>query len=125
MSTNRIIVDELCYVLKYVEHDIDSTSLVPWSIRQMVIYQKANSKTQETKCIIVRPSVELCRRKYKIANSVSACRQLSDHWTGLHMLIVGTLNRNWTLYLQSLDISIDRLIPLSIFIDLDEMKLFD
>lgn len=89
---------------------MESTKIVPWSIRQMAIYQKADSKTQETTSIIIQPSAEVWRRKNEIAGSTRACRKLSEHWTSLHMLILGTLNRNWTLYLQSLDISVDRLV---------------
>lgn len=100
-------VDEICYILKYAEQSPESSL---WSIRKMAIYQKADSKTQESKCIIVQPSAEVRRRKEEVAHDTFACIQLSEHWTGLHMLVLGTLNRNWTLYLQHLDAEIDRLV---------------
>lgn len=102
-----MIVDELCYVLKYAEQNADGSM---WSDRQMAIYQKADSKTQESKCIIIQPSAEVRRRKEEVAHDIFACLQLSEHWTGLHMLVLGTLNRSWTLYLQYLDAEVDRLV---------------
>ncbi|KUJ08600.1 uncharacterized protein LY89DRAFT_691025 [Mollisia scopiformis] len=100
---------ELGYILKYVEPDAASLSPVPWSVRQMAIYQKVDTKTQETKGFVVQASTDVRRRKEEITQSVEACQDLSEHWTSLHLLIIGTINRNWELYLKSLDIGVDRL----------------
>ncbi|KAE8449686.1 hypothetical protein EG329_007461 [Mollisiaceae sp. DMI_Dod_QoI] len=100
---------ELCYILKYVEMDAGSSSLVPWSIRQMVIYQKLDMNTQETTCIIIQPSADVRRRKDEVAESTKSCQDLSEHWTSLHSLLLGTLNRNWASYLKCLDIEVEKL----------------
>ncbi len=103
---------ELCYILKYVEMDAGSSSLVPWSIRQMVIYQKLDMNTQETTCIIIQPSADVRRRKDEVAESTKSCQDLSEHWTSLHSLLLGTLNRNWASYLKCLDIEVEKLVSI-------------
>ncbi|KAF8864440.1 hypothetical protein BDZ45DRAFT_38140 [Acephala macrosclerotiorum] len=100
---------ELCYLLKYVEFDVGSSSPALWCVRKMAVYQKVNMRSQETKCILIQSSADVQRRKEEVAQSLQACEDLSEHWTSLHLLLLGTLTRNWTTYLKYLDISVEHL----------------
>lgn len=104
---------ELCYLLKYVEFDVGSSSPALWCVRKMAVYQKVNMRSQETKCILIQPSADVQRRKEEVSQNTDACGDLSEHWTSLHMLLLGTLTRNWTTYLKYLDISVEHLVSLS------------
>lgn len=101
---------ELCFLLKYVEFDVGSSSPALWCVRKMAVYQKVNMRSQETKCILIQPSADVQRRKEEVSQSTEACGDLSEHWTSLHLLLLGTLTRNWTTYLKYLDISVEHLV---------------
>ncbi|RFU26624.1 hypothetical protein B7463_g9721, partial [Scytalidium lignicola] len=86
---------ETAYTLKHIENN--GRQHLPWSIRQMGVYQKYNTSIKSSDCLLIQTST---RVKLRITESRKdgSIKNLSSHWTHLHELHLKTLSYNWDSY---------------------------
>lgn len=94
-------------MLKHVESK--SGSSIPWSIRQMAVYQKYNTSTRTSSCLLVQTSVAVERRIFELAQN-GEIAQLPDHWKNLHEIYLGTCSSGWSDYIKFLDEAISEIV---------------
>lgn len=103
ITTNRAVVFETAYLLKHVELHGRPGTMTPWSIRQFGIYQKFDTVTKHSSCIFIQTSLDIQRRLAEVQKDQKTSKDVIDHWTCLHLLCIGTLGKNWAVYIKFLD----------------------
>ena len=102
---------EITYLLKHVELNDRLNTINPWSVRQVGIYQKFSASAQQSTCMFIQPSLDLLRRLREVLQKDGLQRDgLVGHWTALHLLIVGTLTRNWASYVRFLEQEMGKIV---------------
>jgi hypothetical protein len=96
---------ETTYTLNYVELNNRPSDSNKWSIRQMGVYQRYNTATMDSNCILIQSSNQAQRRILELSND-SGLGNLANHWSILHEVYLGTLGQDWGLFLQSININI-------------------
>jgi hypothetical protein len=82
-------------MLKHIENNARQS--LPWSIRQMAVYQKYSTTTRTSNCLLIQTSARVKSRIAEVVKDGSITK-LSTHWTHLHELHLGTLSHNWDAY---------------------------
>ncbi|PMD43573.1 hypothetical protein L207DRAFT_300392 [Hyaloscypha variabilis F] len=88
------------YILKHVEGKPGSQ--IPWSIRQMGIYQSYSTSTKTSSSLLLQSSARVQKFIFDLAQD-GGITQLSNHWTHLHEIYLGTMSSGWTDYIKLLD----------------------
>lgn len=83
---------------------------MPWSVRQMAIYQKVDEESQQKTCITLQPSTAFMRRMQEWSEQSQLSEDFNSHWTCLHLLALGSVSRNWAAYIMFLEIEIDKIV---------------
>ena len=105
-----ISVFELCLILKYVELNGNKSDPVPWSVRQMVLYQKLDKSCQQEAVLLVRASEDMKRRVLEELQENPNAVQCWSHWTNVLLLAISTLSRNWSEYIKFLDLAVWKIV---------------
>jgi hypothetical protein len=117
-TTNPCILQEfpfeICYLLRHVERHARPDTVIPWSVRQMAIYQKSNPYTKDSSCIILQPSQDFMRRMQELSECHRQSSDFNSHWTCLHLLAIRSLGQNWPAYIKFLEIKIDKIVSLTL-----------
>ncbi|KAL2054284.1 hypothetical protein ABVK25_005425 [Lepraria finkii] len=112
---------ECCYMLKYVElHDDEEPTINPWTIRQVVIYQKFDLQSLESSHIFVRLSKAMAEELHDALQiNKDRGRELVGRWDRIHILYLRTLNENWRQYINYLDEEVSKIFDQVILSNLD------
>ena len=105
-------------MLKYVElHDDEEPTINPWTIRQVVIYQKFDFQSLESSHIFVRLSKAMAEELHDALQiNKDRGRELVGRWDRIHILYLRTLNENWRQYVNYLDEEVSKIVrPSPIF----------
>jgi hypothetical protein len=101
-----IQVFETAYMLKYVEKHDRMDRDIPWSVRQMAVYQRFETSTKQSSCILIQASAKAEKRLAEVTGDDA----LKSHWAALHQCVLGTLSYGWAQYLRFLDIKISEAV---------------
>ncbi|CAG8956266.1 hypothetical protein HYFRA_00003646 [Hymenoscyphus fraxineus] len=91
---------ETGYILKHVESKPGSE--IPFSIRQMGVYQKFTVSTQKSSSLLIQPSLKVEKRIIELAKDRDIGK-ICAHWKNLHEIHLGTVSSNWTEYIRLID----------------------
>ena len=90
-------------ILKYVELNGNPSDPIPWSVRQMAIYQHHDRSNNRESVLLIRASDSLRRRIQEELQESSQQPKPWSHWTNLPLLTISSLTENWTEYFRFLD----------------------
>jgi hypothetical protein len=96
-------------VLKYVEFHGRPGTIIPWSIRQLAVYQRYDTSTKLSSCVLIQTSDRVQRRFFELAEDGDIAR-FPSHWSSLHKIYLGTLSNNWAAYIKLLDTKIEEIV---------------
>lgn len=106
---------ELCYVIYYVELN-ERQRGDPWSIRQTGIYQQIDFSTQQTTCVLLRPSDHVRQQlneHLEISEELeSACTDAALHF---HFSILFSSMGNWHDYIQYIEAKLRQYVSRAIY----------
>lgn len=94
-------------LLKYVELNGNMSDPIPWSIRQMLFYQKFDQSLNRESVVLFRASSTLKRR---IQEEFYGNGGHVHHWTNLPLLLVSSLLSNWAEYAKFLDLAVWKIV---------------
>ena len=103
-------VAEIAYVLKHVEYKAGSN--IPWSIRQMAVYQNFNGATKTTSNILIQTSQNVQKQVFKLVQE-GTMAVFPDHWKNVHEIHLSSLSNNWIDYVKFLESKISDIVSLS------------
>ncbi|KFY62104.1 hypothetical protein V496_04729 [Pseudogymnoascus sp. VKM F-4515 (FW-2607)] len=98
-KTGALIL-ETAYVLKHVEHKAGSN--IPWSIRQMAVYQNFNCATKASSNILIQTSQNVQKQVFKLVQE-GTMAVFPDHWKNVHEIHLSSLSNNWIDYIKFLE----------------------
>lgn len=101
-SVNEEPVVEICCLLKYVELN-GRNGAIPWSVRQMGVYQQFNITSRQGRCILIQPSLDLQRRMREEFDENENYTDYINYWFSFQLLCVSTLTGNWLSYTKFLE----------------------
>ena len=113
-NMERLTMDiETAYLLKYVDKkEAPKEFSNPWSIRQALIYQKSNIKTEQDTYIFIRLS-ELLGERFRDLLSKRRAEERGLrilHWTEVHVMAFKSVIENWREYINWLDGDVSQLV---------------
>ncbi|CAG8973159.1 hypothetical protein HYALB_00008751 [Hymenoscyphus albidus] len=91
---------ETGYILKHVESKPGSE--IPFSIRQLGVYQKFTVSTQKSSSLLIQPSLKVEKRIIELAKDRDIGK-ICAHWKNFHEIHLGTVSSNWTEYIKLID----------------------
>lgn len=95
-------VIEIGCLLKYVELN-GRNATIPWSVRQMGVYQQFHITSRQGRCILIQPSSDLQRRMREDFDENENYTEYIDYWFSIQLLCLSTLNGNWRSYIKFLE----------------------
>ncbi|KAH6692145.1 hypothetical protein BKA61DRAFT_282709 [Leptodontidium sp. MPI-SDFR-AT-0119] len=98
-STTGLVL-ETAYTLKHVEHKAGSA--IPFSIRQMGIYQNFNLATKTSSNILIQSSQNVQREVLRLVQE-GTMATFPDHWKNVHEIHLSSLSNNWIDYIKFLE----------------------
>lgn len=101
-DTEILLVVEICCLLKYVELN-GRNGAIPWSVRQMGVYQQFNITSRQGRCILIQPSLDLQRRMREEFDENENYTDYINYWFSFQLLCVSTLTGNWLSYTKFLE----------------------
>jgi hypothetical protein len=108
---------ETTYVLKHVEHKEGSN--IPWSIRQMGVYQNFNCATKTSSNILIQTSLNVQKQVSELVQE-GTMALFPDSWKNVHEIHLSSLSNNWIDYIKFLESKIFDIVSLieGMYIDL-------
>jgi hypothetical protein len=101
---DSLAVFETAYTLKHVEFNNRSGNN-RWSLRQMAVYQRFDTSSKMSESVLVQTSTQVQKRILELSKD-GGLGELSNHWTILHEVYLGTLGQNWAIFLQSINLDV-------------------
>jgi hypothetical protein len=101
---------ETAYVLKHVEYKAGSN--IPWSIRQMAVYQNFNCATKTSSNILIQTSQNVQKQVFKLVQE-GTMAVFPDHWKNVHEIHLSALSNSWIDYIKLLESKISDIVSLS------------
>ncbi|KAK6540713.1 hypothetical protein TWF694_008104 [Orbilia ellipsospora] len=89
------------YLLKHPELHGRARSKMPWTIRQVGVYQRAQSASSSNLCLFIEPSKGIRDRLetlFEDSNSEEPTSILDQHWSSPHSLALSAFRDNWRAY---------------------------
>ncbi len=86
-----------------------SATIIPWSIRQTAIYQRHQTCSATSDCILIQAPDSIQRRFFELVEDGSMAHFI-NHWTSLHEVYFGSITQNWAAYIKLLDTKIDEIV---------------
>ena len=115
LTNHHNMVFELCFMLKYVELNGNKSDPVPWSVRQMLVYQKMNDAFRCEIVILVRASENLRRLMNQMVSHYSKGIEFWAHWTRFPTLAVSSLSTQWAEYIEFLELGVWKIVRCQIW----------
>ena len=109
---NEMAALDTGYILKHVE--AKPGSQIPWSIRQMGIYQSYSTSTKTSSSLLLQSSARVQKFIFDLAQD-GGITQVSNHWTHLHEIYLGTMSSGWTDYIKLLDEKVSDIVSKKTF----------
>lgn len=111
-SLVRMMIDlkavfETAYVMKHVEHKAGSN--IPWSIRQMTVYQKFHCATKTSSHILIQTSQNVRKEVFRLVQE-GAMADFPNHWKNVHEIHLSSLSSNWLDYIKFLESMISDIV---------------
>ena len=100
---------ETAYVLKHVEHKAGSN--IPWSIRQMAVYQNFHCVTKTSSNILIQTSQNVQKQVFKLVQE-GTMAVFPDHWKNVHEIHLSSLTNNWIDYIKFVESKISDIVSL-------------
>jgi hypothetical protein len=101
---------ETAYLLKHVEHKAGSN--IPWSIRQMAVYQNFNCTTKTSSNILLQTSQNVQKQVFELVQE-GTMAVFPDHWKNVHEIHLSSLSNNWIDYIKFLESKISDIVSSS------------
>ncbi|OCK81271.1 hypothetical protein K432DRAFT_381468 [Lepidopterella palustris CBS 459.81] len=108
-QANNSNIFELCMLFKYVTKNGNKSDPVPWSIRQMLLYQSFDGERQRDAVLLARASETLKRRIQEEFLENPDASECLRHWANMPMLAVSSLSADWEEYTKYLDLAVWKL----------------
>lgn len=103
---------ETAYTLKHVEHKAGSA--IPFSIRQMGIYQNFNLATKTSSNILIQSSQNVQSEVLRLVQE-GTMATFPDHWKNMHEIHLSSLSNNWIDYIKFLESKMSDIVRIRIF----------
>ena len=94
---------EMCSLLRYVERNERPSDPMPWSVRQMGLYQQYDQAANRDIVLLIHASESVQRRILEDISIAPAETKPWEHWTIMPMLVCSSLLKHWHEYVEHLD----------------------